>query len=49
MWLVNRTGQAVAFLLALTGSFVILLGGPVSAPEGEEGWLDAMMRAVLVE
>lgn len=50
MWLVNHTGQTVALLLALTGLFVLLLGGPVSAPRGEdEGWLDAMMQAVLAE
>jgi hypothetical protein len=36
-------------LLALTGLMVVALGGPVWVPAAEEEWLDALMRAVLVE
>lgn len=49
MWVVNHPWRAVAFLLALTSLFVLLFGGPLSAPPGEEGWLDAMIQAVVAE
>lgn len=54
MWVAENMRRRMPILLELAGLLivvlvVVLLGGPVLAPSAEDDWLDAMMRAVLVE